>query len=294
MREQLIASPGRWCAYLAATLCVACGSPENPIGVAGAAGAAGAAGSGGAGGMAGAANQGVALTWDAGGFVAPDQNPFGIQGPFYFYSDCDPPSGLACSAPDASLTGPDGKPGWSVSGAAACIKGTAVKVESSMFSKQWGAGLALDLNSQGGELGMPAVKGSFDLSKASIRGFSVDISGSAPAGIRINLTLPGVTDSNFVDAKVPGTTTFDISSAKQGTWVTSKTPLDPTRVEAVQFQVFTNATSPTPYDFCVNAIRVIADSATKSAGGGAGGGGAGGSGAGGGGGASGGGGAGGG
>lgn len=261
MREPLTLSPRRWCARLAATMCLACGSTENSTPTAGAAGMAGSSGAGAAG---GSAAPGVALTWDTGGFVAPDQNPFGIQGPFYFYSDCDPPSGLACTAPDASLTGPDGKPGWSVSQAGACIKGTAVKVENSMFSKQWGAGLALDLNSQGGDLGMPAVKGSFDASTAGIRGFSVDISGNGPAGIRINLTLPGVADSSFVDAKIPGTTTFDISSAKQGSWVTSKTPLDPTRLEAMQFQVFTNAASATPYDFCVNAIRVIADTTTNA------------------------------
>jgi hypothetical protein len=142
-----------------------------------------------------------------------------------------------------------------------------------MFAAQWGAGLALDLNSKGGEPGTPAVKGTFDLSQAGLRGFSVDISGSAPARIRINLTMPGVTDSNFVDAKVPGTTTFNLADAKQGTWVKDKVPLDPTKVEALQFQVFTNAASATPFDFCIDAIRAISDREPSSAAGGSAGGG---------------------
>jgi len=233
-------------------------SPASTAGAGGSGGGAtSTAGTGGSGGAVAA--PGTPLSWGADGFVAGDTNPYVIEGPFYSYSDCDPPSGLPCSMPDASLTGADGKPGWSVDAGKVCFKGTAVKVEGGMFAAQWGAGLALDLNSKGGEPGAPAVKGTFDLVQAGIKGFSVDITGTAPARIRINLTMPGVPDSSFVDAKVPGTTTFDVADAKQGTWVASKTPLDPTKVEALQFQVFTTAASPTPYDFCVTAIRVVSD-----------------------------------
>lgn len=237
--------------------CGGVGSQEPAAG--GSAGAAGA--SGGLAGMAAvsgsSAQLGTELTWGADGFVAADSNPFAIQGPFYSYSDCEPPTGLPCSAPDATLTGADGKPGWSVDSGRVCLKGTAVQVQAMMFAAQWGAGLALDLNSKGGEPGMPASKGTFDLMNAKIRGFSVDISGAAPVRIRINLTMPGVVDSNFVDAAIPGTTTFDLAQAKQGSWVKSKTPLDASKVEALQLQVFTNAGAPTPYDFCVTAIRAI-------------------------------------
>jgi hypothetical protein len=241
---------------------VACGDTGGV-----AAGTSGAAGgpqgsSAGAGGTGGGSTQAsTALVWDAEGFVATASNPFAIQGPFYSYSDCDPPSGLPCTTPDPSLTGADGKPGWSVDEAGVCLKGTAVKVEGMSFAAQWGAGLALDLNSKGGEPGKPAEKGTFDLENAGIRGFSVDISGAAPARIRINLTMPGVEDSSFVDAAVPGSTSFQIADAKQGSWVMSKVPLDPRKVEAMQFQVFTNAAAPTPYDFCVTAIRALSDAA---------------------------------
>jgi len=249
-----------------------CGAsdPVRPAATGGAGGGAvgqqsGAPAAGGASG--GSPQVGRALAWDQDGFVAPDANPFAIQGPFYFYSDCDPPSGLPCTKPDAALTGADAKAGWSVDATHVCVKGVAVQVESAMFASQWGAGLALDLNSKGGEPGTPAVKGTFDLQHAGIRGFSVDISGSAPARIRINLTMPGVADSNFVDAKVPGTTTFSLTDAKQGTWVTSKVPLDATKVEALQFQVFTNAATATPYDFCIDAIRAISNSDAPDGGG---------------------------
>jgi len=254
----------------ASTLASACGeaptTSPNPTpvlpggnGSGGAAGGNAFAGDAAVGGNGGGPRTGQPLTWDAQGFVASDANPFAIQGPFYAYSDCDPPSGLPCTMPDAELTGADGKPGWTVDATHVCMKGTAVKVQNNMFAAQWGAGLALDLNSKGGEPGTPAVKGTFDLNAAKIRGFSVDISGTAPASIRINLTMPGVADSNFVDAKVPGTTTFQVADAKQGSWVKTKTPLDPSKVEAMQFQVFTTAAMPTPYDFCVDAIRVLGD-----------------------------------
>lgn len=266
MSEQLRALDGLVFASIFALTSVACGDTDKVV-LAAAGGASGTAGSspGGAAGASGSTQTGEALVWGADGFVAPDANPFAIQGPFYSYSDCEPPSGLPCTEPDPSLTGADGKPGWSASATQVCLKGTAVKVDGSMFSAQWGAGLALDLNSEGGEPGAPAAKGTFDLVRAGISGFSVDLSGTAPARIRINLTMPGVEDSSFVDAIVPGTTTFAATDAKQGSWVMSKTPLDPTKVEALQFQVFTNATSPTPFDFCVSAIRAFS-SATASGG----------------------------
>lgn len=264
MSEQISASDGLVFVSALMLAVAGCGSDVTPAGSGGTtSGGGGATSDSGAPSTsgAGAASTGTALTWDAGGFVAPDANPFLIQGPFYSYSDCDPPSGLPCTMPDASLTGTDGKPGWSVSAAGVCAKGTAVKVENSMFSAQWGMGLALDLNSKGGEAGAPAEKATFDLSAAKIRGFSVDIAGTAPSRIRINLTMPGVADSSFVDAQIPGTTTFALTDAKQGTWVTQKTPLDPTRVEALQFQVFTTAASATPYDFCITGIRALSDEA---------------------------------
>lgn len=214
----------------------------------------GGTGTGGEGGSA--PNGGSAITWDAGGFVAPDTNPFKIQGPFYFYSDCDPPSGLPCTQPDAALAGPDGKPGWTVEPGKVCMRGTAVKVQDKMFAAQWGAGLALDLNSAGGDPGVPSSKGTFDANHAGVKGFSVDIAGTAPAGIRINLTMSGLGDSNFVDAKIPGTTTFNVEGAKQGSWIVAKTPLDATKIEAMQFQVFTTAASATAYDFCITGIHV--------------------------------------
>ncbi len=270
MSEMVRERCGVWFISALALCAVACGESNSVVpaangGSASSAGAAtgGAVGVGGTSGASGATAQpGTALTWTADGFVAKDSNPFAIQGPFYSYSDCDPPSGLPCTMPDASITGADAKPGWSVAPTGVCLKGTAVKVENAMFAAQWGAGLALDLNSEGGEPGAPAVKGTIDLNAAKIRGFSVDISGTAPARIRINLTMPGLGDSSFVEAKVPGTTTFALADAKQGTWVMTKTPLDPSKVEAIQFQVYTADSKATPFDFCVNAIRVVTDAPT--------------------------------
>jgi hypothetical protein len=204
---------------------------------------------------------GTSIAWDIGGWVDGASNPFAVQGPWYSYDDCKDSAGVAstlpCTMRDASMMGPDMDTGWSVTPTAVCFKGTAVKVQSMMFAAQWGAGLALDLNSSGG---VAAVKSAFNATAAGITGFSVDISGTAPAtGIRINLTMDGVGDSNFIAAPIPGTTTFKLSQVKQGSWVTSKTPLDPAKIMAMQFQVYTNATSATPFDFCINAIRATTD-----------------------------------
>jgi hypothetical protein len=251
------------CDDAGSNLTAASGGTTSVVGTAGG-GVAGAqvagGGTGGAAPSVGGSPPGTALSWTATGFVAKDSNPFGLEGPFYFYNDCDPPSGLACTTPDPLLVGPDGKLGFAVDATRACIKGTAVQVQNQMFSAQWGAGLALDLASPGGMPGVPAVKGTKDLAAAKITGFSVDLTGTAPAKVRINLTMPGVADSNFVEAMVPGTHTFSLSEAKQGIWVKEKTPLDPTRVEAIQFQVATVATSATPFDFCVSGLRVITSS----------------------------------
>lgn len=256
------------CAIALTSLACGGGVPTSELAAHG--GGAGAPANG-ASGSAGAAGDsprvGSALVWDQTGFVAPATNPFAIQGPFYFYSDCEPPSGLPCTAPDPALTGADGKAGWSASADHVCAKGTAVQVQDMMFSAQWGAGLALDLNSEGGEPGAPAVKGTFNLVQAGIVGFAVDISGAAPASVRVNLTMPGLDDSNFFVAKVPGTTTFNLSQVKQGNWVTSKTPLDATKVEAIQFQIATVASAPTPFDFCIDGIRALTASELPAGGG---------------------------
>jgi hypothetical protein len=221
---------------------------------------AGASGSGSAGAPA-SGGTGTPIAWDIGGWVDGASNPFAVQGPWYSYDDCKDAAGMAstlpCTMRDPSMMGPDMDTGWSVTPTAVCFKGTAVKVQSMMFAAQWGAGLALDLNSSGG---VAAVKSPFNATAAGISGFSVDISGTAPAtGIRINLTMDGVGDSNFIAAPIPGTTTFKLSQVKQGSWVTSKTPLDPTKIMAMQFQVYTNAASTTPFDFCINAIRAVTE-----------------------------------
>ena len=111
------------------------GGTQLPASTAGAGGSGGGAMSTTGGG--GAVTQpGTALSWGVDGFVAGDTNPYAIEGPFYSYSDCDPPSGLPCSMPDASLTGADAKPSWSVDAGKVCLKSTAVKVKGGMFAAQ--------------------------------------------------------------------------------------------------------------------------------------------------------------
>jgi hypothetical protein len=241
------------------------GGGGGATGMAGATGASGSTGTGGSG-----TDTGVQVTWNDTGWIEGADNDFGIVGSWYSYDDCADATaaGLTCTTRDASLTGPDMKTGWAVQGTGGgskvCAKGTATKVSSAMFAKQWGFGIAFDLNS-------PAMmtKGPYNATANSIKGFSFTIEGSAPAKLRINLPMSDPDSASyFREVSVPSSGAAnqviftDSLNFHQGSWVAMQTPalvktFDPTSIYAVQFQVFTGESAATPFDFCVSNFRVI-------------------------------------
>jgi hypothetical protein len=222
----------------------------SPGGGAGPSSGGATAGGGATGGaMLPAGSSAVPLTVDPTGWVDKGGNTVGIQGPWYSYDDCTD-SPMSCTMNHVPGTGAfanmDGK---------MCTKGTTVPVKAEAdFSKQWGAGIALDLNNSGG---MDAMKLPYDATAAHVVGFSMTITGTAP-GLRVNITSKAAgNDSHFVTAMVGGANTVLFSKAQQGSWVKTKTALDPTMLLAIQFQIPTVMSKAVDFDFCVEGLAAI-------------------------------------
>jgi len=152
------------------------------------------------------------------------------------------------------------------------------------YSDLFGAGIGLDLNNPGGDAGV--VKGDIDLSKYT--GFSFTLTAFAtgiPAGnkMRVNFPFTGEhgTDSpywaaNAVDDHSPIDTTGAVNTIHWANilgpaYLASRNPAVPAppffpgpgagvnKMQAIQWQVFTNTGTTTPYGFCVNNLKLLTD-----------------------------------
>jgi hypothetical protein len=229
--------------------------------------AAGAGGSAGdaEGGEAGAPNDDT-IRWDAGGFISAGSNAAGIQGSWFFETDCTGATlaGLPCTVPNPALVGPDMLAGWSTNTTRVCTKGIVPQVVNDPMTGmpayviQWGARLGFELNAAGSGARQP-----FDAEEQGISGFALDIVTQStppqPADVRINVVTTGtVDDPHFVQALLPAATlNVRLSDALQGTWVTAPVVLDQSELTAITFQVYTNVVAPKPFDFCISNVRVL-------------------------------------
>jgi hypothetical protein len=150
------------------------------------------------------------------------------------------------------------------------------------YTDMWGAGIMLDFNNPGGDAGP---KGDRDLS--AYKGIAFDFSaftGSTsngagiPAGaMRVNLPFTGehgVDSPYWMGASkmssplvAPAGTTqhveVDWSDVGGPFYLTQRSPpvmppaFDATKVQSIQFQVFTSPTATTPYAFCVANLALL-------------------------------------
>lgn len=211
-------------------------------------GTGGDATSSGNGGAATATGNMVPLTVDATGWVDKGGNTVGIQGPWYSYDDCTDSPGMCTmnhTPGMGAFANMDGK---------MCTKGTtyAVKAEAD-FSKEWGAGIALDLNNTGG---MDAMKAPFDATAAHVIGFAMNITGTAP-GLRVNITSVAAGNDSHYKAGMVGANSVLLSQVKQGSWVKMPAALDPTHLLAIQFQIPSVMGKAMDFDFCVEGLSAI-------------------------------------
>jgi hypothetical protein len=189
-------------------------------------------------------------------------------------SDCQKKGGFTadkCSQIDSPKPG-DVFPPDTTTGAM-CTSGTAAMVlpgssGSPDYSDLWGAGIGLDFNNPGGDAG---VKGTWDGS--AYAGIEFDFSGTMipSKAMRVNFPFTGEhgTDSPYYQGATQAFSTLTNNSHVVIHWSdvggpkylsdsgTTPPAFDPTKIQSIQFQVFTNTASATPYAFCVNNLSVI-------------------------------------
>jgi hypothetical protein len=186
---------------------------------------------------------GVPIVPDPAGFVAPGSNPLGIHGSWFVYSDCVDLKGVNC----ATVTTPTGA-GFTNVGGKICTSG-----RTSSAPGAWGAGIGLELND--GPPQMP-----YDTVAHSVKGFCFRLSGARIPSTTIRVAFPTQNNPDnvyFQAVSSSGVHTVLFSATAQGSWVTTKTPFDPTRVMLMQFQIPSATTAPVPWDFCVDGVTAI-------------------------------------
>lgn len=177
-----------------------------------------------------------------------------------------------------------------------CTSGIGAKVIDSPgttspdYSDLFGGGIGLDFNNPGGDAG---VKGDIDLSKYTGVSFTMTAFPGAPAGIpagnkiRVNFPFTGEhgTDSPYWAANklddhssintTGATNTIHWADVLGPAYLATRIPVVPAppfyigpgadalagvnKVQAIQFQVFTNTSATTPYGFCVNNLTLLTD-----------------------------------
>ncbi len=184
-------------------------------------------------------------------------------------------------------------PPTDVATSAMCTSGTAAVVMNkggaADYSDLWGSGIGLDFNNPGGDAG---VKGYLDLSAykgiyfqfytfPASTGTPVTSNGAGPPAMAMRVNFPNqtqhMTDSPYwmgaTKSSSPLTSpggalqeeTVLFADVGGPAYLSSQTPpVDLTlypfsvnAVQAIQFQVFTNTTSATPYSFCVANLALI-------------------------------------
>jgi hypothetical protein len=225
---------------------------------------------------------GVVLTPSATGYVS--GNSAGVVGSWYVYADgfgSDGKSGdgdcvakgmfpaSACSVVTSPTPGVGSFPP-SAEGAM-CLTGTAAKVLNGAnmmpdYSDLFGEGIGLDLNNPGGDAG--ATAGFFDGSKYT--GVSFDItfpSGTPQANLRVQFptmeTLSTGDSAYWGGAKNSGSpitsaSTYAFKWADVGgpMYLTNPPAFDKTKIQAIQFAVYTDTMASVPVSFCINNLTL--------------------------------------
>jgi hypothetical protein len=216
----------------------------------------GTAGVAGKGGCSGDIAPPPVISWDFDGTIYYNQNPHAINGGWYTFDDCSDASlaGLPCTVRNPMLIGPDGNRGWAIAtSTAVCASGTAPRVQigpdgTPAYAVQWGFGMGFSLNG-----GAP-----FNAAAACIRGFQFALTGNAPAVLRINVaTTKTIGVSHFKETALSSLAFVAFDEVRQGVWVPNPSPLDITQITDIQFHVYTNEQTTTPFQFCVQNVRAM-------------------------------------
>ncbi len=273
-----------------ALFAAACGSSGSSKTGAGGSGATTGAGGTGATGSGGTNITGDALTPTATGFVSDPVTT--VIGAWFAYgdsvgananttspdtanSDCVLKGGFTADQCSQITTPTPGQPFAFDPVNGMCTSGTAAKVLTGKsgaadYSDMWGAGIGLDFNNPGGDAG---AAGYFDMTP--YKGIAFTITGSVipPNKVRVNfpfLNEHGTDSPYYMGATMMAspltngqTVEVDWTDVGGPYYLAHQTPpvtppaFDKTHVQAIQFQVFTNTSTATPYAFCINNLTLI-------------------------------------
>ena len=76
--------------------------------------------------------------------------------------------------------------------------------------------------------------------------------------IRVAFPTQDNNDNAYFEAvSTPGPHTVLFSDTAQGSWVTSKSAFEPTKVMLLQFQIPSSTTAPVPWNFCVEGLTAV-------------------------------------
>jgi hypothetical protein len=200
----------------------------------------------------------IPIVWDVNGSLTGD-DACGTSGVFRPYDDCADatPLGLPCTEWDAALSGPEGQPGFSVSGGKACGRGTVRRVidgpdGTEAYSAMWGAKVSLDFSGPGGEH-------PFDAAACGVRGFRFDLERRGDlSDLRVRLRS-GAESSPFafVTYLLPARRAELVFERLDDGQDDPGPPPVPEAIHSLSFEVYTNTSAPKSFDFCVSNLRLL-------------------------------------
>jgi hypothetical protein len=199
----------------------------------------------------------VMLSWDTSGRLTGDDE-CGTNGIFRPADDCADatPLGLPCTEWDEALTGPDGEPGFAVSERKVCVRGTVQQVVNGSdgmpaYSEMWGAKVALSLSGSDGT-------SPFDATACGIRGFRFDLERSGElSDVRVRLHSGAEPGSLFETAVLPARD-FEFVFDRLGKGQDDLSPPpSPDEIHSLDFELYSNASRPKPFDFCISDLRLL-------------------------------------
>jgi len=184
------------------------------------------------------------------GWVESQNNPCRAQGPWYSYNDCnDSPSDCTRNQKPEENVFPPSARGMCTTGI------TAVPANEEETSLKWGAGIALDLNSDDvthskltlGELGLDIIGVRFRLDT------------NVPT-IRVNFPMESTqTTAHTVTDLDTGVHTVYFADAVQLPWVPEedRVPLKPDQIISIQFQIPTRIGVSYDFDYCIDELTLL-------------------------------------
>jgi len=147
----------------------------------------------------------------------------------------------------STVTAPTGT-GFTNVGGKMCTSG-----QTSIATGAWGAGIAFELDDDNGQQPYNAVA-------QGVIGFCLQLSGTTIPSTTLRVAFPTQENNDnapFLALTAPGMHQVLFSETAQGSWVTTPTTFDPTKIMLGQFQIPAETSAPVPWDFCIEGVTAI-------------------------------------